>query len=184
MIYAPGAHTVGVRENYNQLIPECMLKVTVPKATHACKEDQIWSGSKAWIDGSVHGVQSIWYANSTEENWGFLLVNENNTFNEINWIRIWWTVHYSWPSVACLVLNCYRHHYSLVLRNGDGMSNIIHIREGLTQGTHWIWLPMVSKSFCWSNARNRHILTSHSPDRLTILGHWIRLITWGDILFR
>ena len=28
-------------------------------------------------------------------------------------------------------LNCYRRHSSLVLHNGDGTTNIIHIREGV-----------------------------------------------------
>ena len=30
--------------------------------------------------------------------------------------------------------NCYRHHSSLVLRNGDGTYNILHSREDVTQG--------------------------------------------------
>ena len=30
--------------------------------------------------------------------------------------------------------NCYIHHSALVLRKGDGTANIIHIREGVTQG--------------------------------------------------
>ena len=41
-----------------------------------------------------------------------------------------WTVCHLWPSRACF-LNCYRRHSLLVLHNGDGTTNIIHIREGV-----------------------------------------------------
>ena len=30
----------------------------------------------------------------------------------------------------------------------------------------------------------RHTLTSHIPSTLTILGHWVRSITWSNILIR
>ena len=45
-----------------------------------------------------------------------------------------WTVCHLWPSGDCFVSNCYFYHYSLVLRNGDGTVDIIHSREGVTQG--------------------------------------------------
>ena len=73
-------------------------------------------------------------ANSTKGNWGRLLVNANNPFKKINIIRMLWTVRHLWTSGACFIFNFYPHHSSLVMRNGYGTSNIIHSREGVTQG--------------------------------------------------
>ena len=54
------------------------------EATNACKYDQLYAGLKSGINGALYRVQYIWEDNSTKENWGFLLVEENNAFNEIN----------------------------------------------------------------------------------------------------
>ena len=61
-----------------------VLKVTGTEATMVCQDDHLCSGLKAGIDGVVHEVQDIWYEKSTTEDWGFLLVDAKNVFNEIN----------------------------------------------------------------------------------------------------
>ena len=43
-------------------------------------------------------------------------------------------VRHLWLSGANCFIKCYFHHSSLVLQNGDGKSNILHSREGVTQG--------------------------------------------------
>ena len=65
------------------------------------KDDQISAGLKAVMYRAVHGVQYIWDANSTEENCGFVLVDANNTFNNINQIIMSCTVNHLWPSADC-----------------------------------------------------------------------------------
>ena len=88
----PDVHPVGVRENWRRLFAKIVIKVTVPEATIACRYDQLCAGLKAGIDGAVHGVQAIWDENSTTEDWGFLLVDKKNSFNEINRVKILWKV--------------------------------------------------------------------------------------------
>ena len=105
-----------------------------PAATHICKDGQICGGFKSGIDGSGFGVQYIWDDNSTEEIWGFLVIDAKNIFIDIDQIRILWTVSHLWMYGARFVFNSYCHHYLLVLRNRDGTSNIIHSREGVTHG--------------------------------------------------
>ena len=61
-----------------------MVKVTVLEATMACQDDHICARLKAVIDGAVHRVQAIWNKNSTTEDCGFLLVDAENVFNDIN----------------------------------------------------------------------------------------------------
>ena len=52
----------------------------------------MWDGVKVGIDSGVHGVQAIWDTKSTTNNWVFLLLNAKNACNEINRIRMMWTV--------------------------------------------------------------------------------------------
>ena len=148
----PGVRSMGVGETWRRIFAKCVLKVTWPESIHTCKYDQICSGLKARIYGAVHGVKYIWDANSTEENWGFLLVDANNAFNKINQIGMLWTVCHLWSFVARFVLNCYCHHSLIVLRNEDVTANILHIRKGVTQGdllamvTHRIGvLPVIKR---------------------------------------
>ena len=70
----------------------------------------------------------------------FLLVYAKKAFNQINQIRMLWTVYHLCTSIDSFVLNCYCHHSLIVMINGDGKSNIIHSREAVTQGRDWIWL--------------------------------------------
>ena len=113
-----------------------MLKVTGPEATMACQDDQLHAGLKAGIDGVIHGVQALWDKKSTMEDWGFLLVDAKNAFNEINRVGLLWTVRHLWPSRARFFFNYYCHWSSLVLRNGNGMESFMHSKEGVTQGDH------------------------------------------------
>ena len=82
----------------------------------------------------VHGVQASWDENLTTKDRGFFLVDANNVFNEINRVRMLWTVQKLWLSGYHLVFKCYIHWSSLVLRNWNGTANFLHSREGVMQG--------------------------------------------------
>ena len=81
-----GGHWVNLVPNFSK----CVLKVKVPEANHTYKDGQLCAVLKAVMDGAVHGVQYIWYTNSTDKNWGFLLINANNAVDEINRIGMLW----------------------------------------------------------------------------------------------
>ena len=55
---------------------KCVMKFTVPEATNTRQDDHICAGLKSVISVTVHGVQDILDANSSTENWGFLLVDK------------------------------------------------------------------------------------------------------------
>ena len=84
-----------------------IVKVTGPESTHACEDEQLCTILISGINGVVHGVQYIWDANYTKENWGFLLIDARDAFNEINLIIMLWMVCNLWTSGARFVLNCY-----------------------------------------------------------------------------
>ena len=98
----------------------------------ACQDYQLCAGLKAGIGGVIHGVQALWDENLSTEEWGFLLADAKNTFNEIHRVGMLWTVRHIWPSVAPFAFNCYRHWSSLVLKNSNGTASILHSREGVT----------------------------------------------------
>ena len=79
-----------------------------------CQCYHLCAGLKAGTNSMVHGVQAIWDENVTTEDWGFLLVDANNTSNEISSVGMLWTVRRLWPSGACFFLNYHRHWSSLV----------------------------------------------------------------------
>ena len=83
---------VRVGETWKRLLSKIFLRVTGPETTSACQDDHLFSGLKAIIYGIIHGVQAIWDTKSTKEYWGFLLVNTESAFNEINGIIMLWTV--------------------------------------------------------------------------------------------
>ena len=81
-----------------------MLKVTGPKATMECQDNQRCDELKVVIDSTVHGVQALWDQDSTTENRNFLLVDARNAFNMINRVGMLWTVRHLWPSKALFSL--------------------------------------------------------------------------------
>ena len=88
----PGMHPVRVGETLRRLFAKIVLRLTGPEYTMVCQYDQICAGRKTGIDGAVHEVQYICDQNLTMEDWEFLLIDAKNAFNDINQIRMLWTV--------------------------------------------------------------------------------------------
>jgi hypothetical protein len=68
-------------------------------------------------------MQAFWDLDKKEENWGFLLINASNAFNEHKWL-----------SGARFVFNCYKHWAVLVLQGNGSPAVFIFSKEGVTQG--------------------------------------------------
>ena len=86
------------------------------------------------IEGGIHAMHILWEENKDEEDWGSLLVDTWNAFNEQNHLIMLWTVWHEWPSGARFVFNCYRHWVLLMCCSSDGTAFILYIQEGVTQG--------------------------------------------------
>ena len=65
-------------------VGQIVIKVIRPEATMTCQDEQLYAVLRAVIDGMFHGIQYIQDKNSTMEDWGFLLVDAKNSFNEIS----------------------------------------------------------------------------------------------------
>ena len=57
----------------------------------------------------MHDIRLLWNQHSQEEEYGFLLIDARNVFNEENRTEMIWDVWNEWPSGAQFTLNCYRH---------------------------------------------------------------------------
>ena len=82
----------GVGETWIGLFAKIVLKSTGSEATRVCQDGKLCARLKAVIDGTVHGVQAIWYTNSTKEDWGFMIVDTKTyRFRISTWVafKIW-----------------------------------------------------------------------------------------------
>ena len=59
----PGIHPVDIGETWRRLFYKCALKVTGPKSTNTCQDDQLCSGLNVAIYGAIKIVKAIWYSN-------------------------------------------------------------------------------------------------------------------------
>jgi hypothetical protein len=96
--------------------------------------DQFCAGLEAGIEGGMHAAKLLWQEHSQEEEWGFLLVDARNAFNEGNRTLMLWTIRHEWASGARFIFNCYRHFAMLVIRTGSELFLSILSKEGVTQG--------------------------------------------------
>ena len=72
-------------------------------------------------------MRVLWEEHSQEEDWGFLLIDARNAFNEENRTAMLWAVRHEWPSGVQFTFNCYHHWATLVVRStGDGSGHLLH----------------------------------------------------------
>ena len=85
---------------------KCLLQVTGQEAKAACGTDQLAGGVEARIEGRICDMHLLWAQHSQEEDWGFLLIDAWNAFNEENRTAMLWAVWKEWPSGAQFTFNC------------------------------------------------------------------------------
>ena len=61
-------------------------------------------------------MRLLWKQHSQEEEWGFLIIDVRNAFNEENRTAMLWAVRHEWPGGTQFTFNCYRHLAALVVR--------------------------------------------------------------------
>ena len=131
----PGVRPLGCGEVWRRGSAKCVLAVAGHEAKTECGKDQLCAGLEAGIDGGIHAMRRLWDENEGNDEWGFLLVDARNAFNEINRTAALWTVRHRWPSGARFTFNCYKYHATLLVRSKDGGDAIfIYSKEGWTQG--------------------------------------------------
>jgi Reverse transcriptase (RNA-dependent DNA polymerase) len=130
----PGVRPIGIGELWRRLFAKTVLSVCGKEAKNACGTDQLCAGLESGIEGGLHDITSLWEQKLDEEEYGFLLIDASNAFNELNRIAMLWVVSHEWPSGARFVFNCYRHYTTMVIRSNDRTGAFILSKEGVTQG--------------------------------------------------
>ncbi len=110
------------------------LLVSGCDAKERCGIDQLCAGLEAGMEGGIHAIDKLWKQNKEEEEWGFLLIDASNAFNEINRTSMLWMIRHEWPSGARFVFNCYHHWGTLVIRGKGGSMSPLYCKEGVMQG--------------------------------------------------
>jgi hypothetical protein len=131
---SPGIRPIGIGETWRRAIAKSVLHVAGKGAKEACGIDQLCAGLESGVEGAIHAMQHMWELHKAEEEWGFLLIDARNAFNEQNRTAMLWTVRHEWPSGARFTFNCYKHWGTLVIRNNNGTGTFIYSKEGVTQG--------------------------------------------------
>ena len=109
--------------------------MTGPEVKAACGTAQLDGAVEAGREGGIHAIRVLREEHSQEEDWGFLLIDAWNAFNEENRTAIIWAVRHEWSSGVQFTFNCYRQWSTLVVRDtGDESGHFFHRKESVTQG--------------------------------------------------
>ena len=130
----PGVSPVGVGDTWRQILAKCMMVMTGAEANEVCSAEQLYDGLEAGIEVGIHAVWLLWKQHAQVEDWGFLLIDARNAFNEENHTAMLWAVRHEWPSCAWFAFNCYHHRATLMIRAGNGTVHLLYSKEGATQG--------------------------------------------------
>ena len=69
---------------WRRILVKFVLVVMGAEAKVACVMEQLCGGLEAGIEGGIHAVRILWQQHPQEEDWGFLLIDARNVFNEEN----------------------------------------------------------------------------------------------------
>ena len=84
---------------------KCLLWVAGPESKAACVATQLVGVLEAGIEGSIHAMRVLWEEHKTEEDWGYLLIDARNAFNEGNRTAMLWAVRHEFPSGTQFMFN-------------------------------------------------------------------------------
>ena len=131
---SPGVRPIGIGESWRRLFAKCLLSVTGEEVSAVCGVDNLSVGIPAGIEAAIHSVNECVDGNHDTDDWGFILVDAKNAFNELNIYTMLWTVRHLWPSGCRFVFNCYSHWSTLIIRGRAKSSYSLFSKAGVTQG--------------------------------------------------
>jgi hypothetical protein len=80
----PGIRPIGVGKTWRRLAVKATLLASGSEAKELCGIDQLCAELEGGIEGGIHAIDELWKQLAMEEEWGFLLVDASNAFNELN----------------------------------------------------------------------------------------------------
>ena len=122
----PGVRPIGVCEVIRRILGKAILSVVADDVTSAAGPLQLCCGQDAGCEAAVHAMRTVFEADDTD---AILLVDAANAFNNLNRLVALYNIQYLCPSIATVLINCYRMSSSLFVGG-----KVLLSREGTTQG--------------------------------------------------
>jgi len=130
----PGVRPIGIGHIWRRAMAKCFLSITAPAATEACSIDQLCAGLQVGIEGAIHAANQFWKEHAGDSDFGFLMIDAKNAFNEQHRITMLWTTRHEWPQGALFTFNCYKHWTILIAHDPSGAKYTFLSKVGATQG--------------------------------------------------
>ena len=128
----PGVRPIAIGEIPRRILCKVIAMATRDDITDLCGVDQLCSGLKSGIEGSVHAMRDL-YEEKHSDGWGLLLVDARNVFDSLNRAAAFWNSRIQWPRCSRFLFNTYRGYPSLILQ-GSTKSEALYSKEGVGQG--------------------------------------------------
>ena len=140
----PGVRPIGIGNIEDRFLAKLLLAEAGPSATDAAGIFNVSAGLPAGIEAAVHAAHEAWTATATDDNFGFLLIDARNAFNELDRNMMLYVLRHIWPQGARFIFNSY-HHWSTILFHNHitGTATPIVSACGVTQGD-----PLAMIAYC------------------------------------
>ena len=126
----PGVRPIGIGDVAARLCAKVMLFITGDDVQSECLADQICSGLKSGIEGSIHAFRNL-FNNHAQDGWGMLLMDAANAFNSISRSVVIWNSRVLWFRCSRFIFNSYRG-FAILFIAASKVSLLS--KEGVTQG--------------------------------------------------
>ena len=122
----PGVCPIGIGDTVRRIMAKAVLEITRVDIQDAAGSVQLCAGQISGCEAAVHFVHENFHLENTE---AALLVDATNAFNSLNRMSALHNIQLLCPSIAKILINCYRASTKLFI-DGD----ILCSQEGTTQG--------------------------------------------------
>jgi hypothetical protein len=184
----PGVRPIGIKDSACRLMSKVMVELTKEEAAKACGTDQLCAGLEAGCEAACHWATMDWDKLCDTADFGSLLIDAKNAFNEVNRYLALWNIRHLWPSASRYMHNLYKHQSTLLVRDSlAGECHRLDSAEGMVQGCPMAMLgfavgllPMVRK--LKEEAEELHLGQSFYADDGLGSGNLEALERWYDKL--
>lgn len=172
----PGVRPIGIGDMARRIIAKSVLVIARGDIQDAAGSLQLCAGQIAGCEAAVHSVREGFQEESTE---AALLVDASNAFNSLNRLSALHNIRHLCPSMATILVNCYRAPTDLFI-DGD----VILSQEGITQGD-----PLAMPMYALATVPLIQRLTSSVKqtwyaDDAAAFGRLTQLRVWWDEITR
>ena len=101
----PGVRPIGIAETVRRIIAKAVLSITRLDILNASGPLQLCAGQIAGVEAAIHAVRSCFEEDTSE---GIILVDASNAFNSLNHHSALLNIRHLCPSIATVIINCYR----------------------------------------------------------------------------